>query len=221
MRARLALLLLACGVNACALSTGGLTDRTELEGGIHDGAAIGWWSFGAEMRLTFTDSVVAHTPPRSGGLALLNALRKERAVLAQYFSAVSHCGKRVRFRGWVKTHRVGGWAGLWIRVDSEDRENIAYDDMADRAIRGTTDWTRYDVVIDVPEKATIVNVGIVLSGSGQVWLDTCSFEVVDATVDATGVYMQDRPRRWSFDLVDDAPTNLAFDDEFDAVIDGH
>ena len=35
----------------------------------------------------------------------------------------------------------------------------SFDNMQDRSIRGTTDWTRYDVVLNVPENAAMMKFG--------------------------------------------------------------
>ena len=34
------------------------------------------------------------------------------------------------------------WAGLWMRVD-KGKDMVAFDNMQDRPIKGTTDWQRY------------------------------------------------------------------------------
>ena len=48
---------------------------------------------------------------------------------------------------------VKGWAGLWMRVDGKEKTGIAFDNMANRSIKGTTDWKTYEVVLDVPDDA--------------------------------------------------------------------
>jgi hypothetical protein len=48
---------------------------------------------------------------------------------------------------------------LWMRVDKRT-EVLAIDNMQRRAIKGTTGWQRYEVVLDVPKEATGVAFGI-------------------------------------------------------------
>lgn len=48
----------------------------------------------------------------------------------------------------------------------------------DRTIEGTTEWQRYEVVLDVPEDAANISFGISLFGTGTVWLNTVKLEVV-------------------------------------------
>jgi hypothetical protein len=58
--------------------------------------------------------------------------------------------------------------------------------MAKRAVKGTRDWKRYEVVLDVSESAEEIAFGILLSGKGQVWTDDLKFEVVGKEIATTG-----------------------------------
>ena len=46
----------------------------------------------------------------------------------------------------VKSQDVVGWAGLWMRVD-QGKDAVAFDNMQDRSIKGTTDWRHDDVIL--------------------------------------------------------------------------
>jgi hypothetical protein len=106
-------------------------------------------------------------------------------TLMQAFDAKNYAGKRMRFSGQVKADGVQSWAGLWMRVD-KGSESVAFDNMQDRPIKGTSDWKRYDVVLDVPQDASGVFFGILLDGSGEVWLSDVKFEVVGTEIPTTG-----------------------------------
>lgn len=103
----------------------------------------------------------------------------------------NYLGKRVRMTGWVKTKDVSDWAGLWFRIDEKgSNQSIGFDNMKDgkkdRSIKGTTDWKQYEIVLDVPLKASNLAYGALLVGTGQIWFDDIKFEVVDNTVPTTG-----------------------------------
>ncbi len=102
-------------------------------------------------------------------------------TLMQSISAADYAGKRVQLHGWVRSRDVQDWAGLWMRVDKE-HTMVAFDNMQDRPIKGTKEWTPFDVVLDVPADATSISLGILLSGAGEVWMRNLSFEVVGSTV---------------------------------------
>jgi hypothetical protein len=73
----------------------------------------------------------------------------------------------MRFTAVVKSEDLSEWAGLWMRVDDKKGETLGFDNMERRAIKGSTDWQRHQVVLDVPEESASVNFGILLSGKGR------------------------------------------------------
>jgi hypothetical protein len=58
--------------------------------------------------------------------------------------------------------------------------------MQNRPVRGTSDWSRYEIVLDVPESATDVVIGGLVVGKGTLWLDNLRLEEVDKGVELTG-----------------------------------
>ena len=124
-------------------------------------------------------------------------------------------GRRVRMTGYLKTENVSGYASLWLRVDC-DTTIVSFDNMhdagSDRTIKGTTDWKRYAIVLDVPANATSLSYGALLSGTGQIWFDNVAFEIVDTTVATTGVFTPtdaERPNKYWIAL--SKPLNLDFE----------
>ncbi|MFD2909957.1 hypothetical protein ACFSX9_14575 [Flavobacterium ardleyense] len=95
-------------------------------------------------------------------------------------------GKTVKMTGYVKSENVKSWAGMWMRVDFYSSKELAFDNMQQRGIKGTTDWTKYEVVLFVPEFATSISYGVLLAGTGQIWMKDISLEVVSDTVAETG-----------------------------------
>ena len=122
-------------------------------------------------------------------------------TLMQDFRADHYLGKRVRFSAFVKTEGAEDWAGLWMRVDKGAKQ-LTFDNMQGRPIKGTTDWRKYDVVLDVPQEATGIFFGVLLSGSGTVWLSEAKFEIVETNVPTTGTAGPQKS---------DEPVNLNFE----------
>ena len=121
-------------------------------------------------------------------------------TLMQEIAPDNYAGGRIRVSCFLKTADVGGWTGLWVRVDrGYERPPIAFDNMEDRALRGTTDWTECVVVLDVGARASNIAFGVLLSGTGTVWIDRMQFEAVDDSVPVT-----------SRSLSPDEPQNLDF-----------
>ena len=95
-------------------------------------------------------------------------------------------GERVRLSGYLKTKDAKGWVGLWMRVDGEERnKSLAFDNMQSRPLKGTTEWTKCDVVLEVDKSATNVSFGFLMNGVGKVWADGLVLEIVDRTVSTT------------------------------------
>jgi hypothetical protein len=105
----------------------------------------------------------------------------------QAFGAQDFRGKRLRFSAMVRVKDVDGWAGLWMRVEGTDpKQPLGFDNMQGRALAGSTkECKRYTVVLDVPQEASAIMAGLLLSGTGQAWLDGVRFEVVDSSVPVT------------------------------------
>ncbi|MBK7884691.1 MAG: hypothetical protein IPJ81_13585 [Chitinophagaceae bacterium] len=96
-------------------------------------------------------------------------------------------GEKVKMSGYIKSKDVAEWAGFWLRVDQNDGDQpLAFDNMQDRAVKGTTDWKKYEIILDVPANATNIAYGALLSGEGQIWFDDIKFEIVDNATPVTG-----------------------------------
>jgi hypothetical protein len=104
----------------------------------------------------------------------------------QMFDATEYRGKRLRFSAYVKSEHLASWAGLWMRVD-RDKKPVAFDNMQERPITNTHGWTQHAIVLDVDAKATAVAFGILLTGSGAVWIDDVMFDIVGEEIPVTDV----------------------------------
>lgn len=98
-----------------------------------------------------------------------------------------YLGKRIKMSGYMKSKDVLSWAGFWLRVDQKDsKKPLSFDNMHDRVIKGTTDWQKYEIVLDVPANASNIAYGALLNGTGQIWFDDLTFEIVNDSVLTTG-----------------------------------
>ena len=166
----------------------------------------GWFRAGShpkEYEMT-VDRTVSHGGKTSASLKCVAPQSAGFGTLMQTFKADTFRGKRVRMSGYVRAHNVSGWTGLWMRVDGSKNEVLAFDNMQNRAIKGTCDWEQYEIVLDVPEQAEQISFGLLLAGRGQAWMDDLKFEVVGKDVPTTGGELQQRELG--------APKNLDFED---------
>ena len=113
-------------------------------------------------------------------------------------------GKRIKMSGEMKSSDVKAWAGFWLRVDQEkSKKPLAFDNMSERPVKGNSDWTKYEIVLDIPKEASNLAYGALLNGTGQIWFDNIKFEVVSKDEKTTGKNGKQLAR----------PTNLNFDTE--------
>jgi hypothetical protein len=105
-------------------------------------------------------------------------------TLMQTINAENYRGGRWRLSGYLKTAEAVR-AQMWMRVDAANRNVASFDNMDDRPITGTTNWTRYDIVLDVPANSIDVAFGFLLTKSGKVWGSDFKLERIDTSVPVT------------------------------------
>jgi len=135
-------------------------------------------------------------------------------TLMQNFSPDKYIGKRIRLTGMLKTKDVSSWAGLWLRIDTKTPiKAVVFDNMhdgkKDRSVKGTTDWTKYEIVLDVPYNASNIAFGALLGGTGQIWFDNLNFEIVTPNILTTGIEMETKSSTYAVSKKE--PVNLDFE----------
>ena len=155
-------------------------ENLDFEAGNLNGGPAGWGGGGVGYELTLHSN--ARTGQGCGQIEFVGTNAKRAmggfGTFTSGFSAKPYYGKRLRYSGYLKSDmEAGAWAGLWMRVDGEF-ESIGFDNMKGRPVKGRTGWKEYSIVIDVPEEATNIVFGFLLSGEGKLWGDDLNFEVV-------------------------------------------
>ena len=111
-------------------------------------------------------------------------------TVQQQVPADAYRGQRLRLSALVRSDDVDRWSGLWMRIEGMAgslRRVVALDNMRDRPVVGTTEWTRHAVVLDVPEDAVRIVFGFLLAGGGQVWAADMRLEAASPEDTPTGV----------------------------------
>ena len=128
---------------------------------------------------------------------------KQFGTLMQTISAEYYLGKRLQLSGYIKSEDVDGWSGMWMRIDDENGKQSEFDNMQNRPIKGTTNWKKYEIVLDIPENSRTINYGVLLGGDGEVWFDNFELKEVDKNVPVTNFRKESKlPSR---------PVNLDFE----------
>jgi hypothetical protein len=125
--------------------------------------------------------------------------------MMQTTSADNYIGKRVRLSGWVKTEDANEGGQLWLRIDGQQSgQSLQFDNMNNRAVKGTADWQEASVVLDVPEGATAMAYGFFVKGAGTMWVSGTRIQEVGPEVPSTNMLSQRK-------ALPKAAVNLGFD----------
>lgn len=169
----------------------------------------GWESFShtpAAYRAT-VDTELAQQGHRSGRLDSASQTESRHwASLFQKVSAKEYRGRRVVLKGYLRAAGVAGWSGLFLRVDDAEERALAFDNSSENPLRGDTSWVPYTIELDVPHQAAELHFGLILSGSGRVWLDNVSLQAVGPTRPGQEIIGQLRHRQ-----LPEKPVNLDFE----------
>jgi len=117
-----------------------------------------------------------------GNAACIQSISKKAkgfGTLMQQCLPGKFLGKKVRMSCMIKTENVKDWAGLWLRTDINDPYTVlGFDNMGDRPIKGSNDWKKYEIIMEIHPKCELINYGVLLSGSGKIWMDKFEFEIL-------------------------------------------
>jgi hypothetical protein len=108
----------------------------------------------------------------------------------------------VRLSGWIKTENANEGGGhLWLRIDGQERgQTLGFDNMDNRAAKGTTDWQEASIVLDVPSGARALAYGFFVAGGGKMWVNGQRIEEVGPGVPTTNmIATAATPRNLGFD----------------------
>lgn len=147
-----------------------------------------WENFGSNDYKIYTDS----TNAKSGKFSAVieNTENKSDFKALAFNLPNNYNGKFIRLSGYIKTENItDGYAGLWMRIDPQ----IAFDNMNDRGVTGTTDWKEYEITLPLnPKKTDRIVIGGLLVGKGKMWLDNLQVSIDGKDLDNTNLEIYTR-----------------------------
>lgn len=147
-----------------------------------------WDNFGSGDYKIYIDSIYK----KSGKFSVVI----ESTIKAKDFKALAinlpnnYKGKSIRLSGYIKTENVtDGYAGLWMRIDPK----VAFDNMNNKGVTGTTDWKKYEITLPLnPKKTDKIVVGGLLIGKGKMWLDNLQITIDGKDLDNKNLKIVER-----------------------------
>ena len=131
------------------------------------------------------DRAVYHSGRASAQLRSRVPTATTFGTLTQRVRADSLKNVRIRISAWLRTREAQG-ALIFVRVDGAVA-SLDFANTNDNPVSGNTEWTRRELVVDVPQDAFGVTFGLILNGTGTVWLDDVTLDVVSPVTPRTGV----------------------------------
>lgn len=104
----------------------------------------------------------------------------------QIVDASAYRNKRIRMRAHLRTQAASS-AGFWFAVEgfAGRRPATLLSDSLVSPLSGTTAWRETTLVVDIDARATCLRFGSTLNGTGAVWLDAVTIDVVSAATPVT------------------------------------
>jgi hypothetical protein len=184
----------------------------------------GWWFNGLhkdDLNIGIENNIVQHGN-KSAFIESLVQHPNEFSTLMQECIKKDFKGKRVKMTGYIKSQGLNDTATMWVRIDDCDKKmSTDFDNMMERPIIGTKDWTKCEIIFDVADKCAIFY-GFIFIGAGKFWVDNVSFEIVSNSINKTAhslnapfpeVYL-DQLRQYpaGSELPEKPPVNLDFEE---------
>lgn len=129
-----------------------------------------WFEWGKDYSVT-VDTIVKH----GGNNSVLiepSETRTQGSFGCIAFSIPAlYESKEIELKAYMKLQDVSdGTIGLMLRIDGPSG-GLQFDNMMNRNITGTSDWTQYSVKLPYPPTAKTIYIGALLSGKGKLWVD--------------------------------------------------
>lgn len=107
--------------------------------------------------------------------AVIESEGKEGFRAIMYTLPNNYAGRKITLSGYLKTENVtDGFAGLWMRIDPD----AAFNNMQNIGLKGTNDWKKYEVTLNMsPENTQQIVIGALLSGKGKIWVDNLKVSI--------------------------------------------
>ena len=126
-----------------------------------------WQAMGTDYKV-FPDSIHKVSGKYSVSVKYVSDEGKFGSLINQFPNKYN--GKKITLEGYIKTADIKDLtAGLFIRLN-KGQTMVAVDTMAGREVRGTADWKKYSITVDLKEADYIYIAGFV-KGQGQAWFD--------------------------------------------------
>lgn len=156
------------------------------------------------------DKGAGMTGGNAGTLRAISPKETSWGTMMQNIKPGKFAGHKIKLTGYVTTNSDVKWAMLWLRVDKAG-DKFRLDNMEERSLKGKRDWTKCELVLNVPLDAVNIAFGGMMSGPGQMWFSNLTLEIALDAEKETGDMNEDASGPLAQTIVvNDTPVNLDF-----------
>lgn len=205
--------LLSLMLSSCFAQTKGSEELNLSFEKLEKGLPELWQHFGAAGSVISIDS----TSVRDGKYSvLLEVLNEGSSKVLSLVLPQNYVGKEITLSGYFKTENVtDGHAGLFMSIEPK----IAFDNMGNRGLTGTNDWTKCEITLPLnPAKTKQIVIGAMLVGKGKVWIDDLHIGIDGKDISEAEIYIKElKPAE--LDKEYDSGSNIVFPALSDQLVD--
>lgn len=184
-------------------------DSMDFKDQLKNEIPAGWYKYGTVLdSYNFgIDEEISSEGSKSAFIVSVEEKIDGFSTLMQSSDATPFIGKKIKMTGYAKSEKIKDWAGFWLRIDGKKKDDgerpemLGFDNMEDRPIKGNTDWTKYEIEMEVPDESVEIFYGSILVGKGKIWIDNISFEEV-----------KNKDGKEANSLITELPINASFED---------
>jgi Glyoxalase superfamily protein len=108
-------------------------------------------------------------------------------TIMQTVAARDFRGRKVRWAAEINSTDIVGSGTIWLRIDDVAGKTLGFVNLEKPALggslKGTSDWVRRVIVLEVPESAASLHFGFYLNGFGRVCARSFNFGIADAAAE--------------------------------------
>ena len=135
------------------------------------GLPDGWGRWGHPSYNFVLDSAVKHSGRYSLRIEHATGIITDGEFGCPRFSIPAvYEGTNITLKAFMRTEGVENPIGLLLRIDGSS-SSLQFDNMMQRGITGSGEWTEYSVSLPLPQEAQMIHIGAILSGVGKLWID--------------------------------------------------
>jgi C-terminal processing protease CtpA/Prc len=162
-------------------------ENTSMNNGIPDG----WKIWGYPNYLVKTDSTIKHSGNNSVSIESTDSLKENIFGGLGYQIPAKYAGSQIELRAYIKMQNVSnGNIGLVLQIVGNTGV-MGFENMQNKNIHGTSDWTMYSVHLPLPEKAKTIIIGAFLHGKGKINVD--DFQILIDGKDLSKAIIKEQP----------------------------